>query len=82
MFFHYIYIYLRESSVDSVLVHNYYYNLKSYKICVPVYGKNLNGLIECYFLAIPFFKNTFFSTIIFSYATLIIYKSFTKRQNV
>tara|TARA_B100001750_G_C15485234_1_gene587882 strand:- start:895 stop:1410 length:516 start_codon:yes stop_codon:yes gene_type:complete len=47
-----------------------------------LYVKNLNGLIECYFLAIPFFKNTFFSTIIFSYATLIIYKSFTKRQNV
>ena len=33
-----------------------------------LYEKNLNGLINCYFLAIPFFKNTFFSTIIFSYA--------------
>ena len=32
------------------------------------YEKNLNGLISCYFLAIPFFKNTLFSTIIFSYA--------------
>ena len=32
------------------------------------YEKNLNGLINCYFLAIPFFKNTLFSTIIFSYA--------------
>ena len=32
------------------------------------YDKNLNGLIECYFFAIPFFGNTFFSTLIFSYA--------------
>ena len=32
------------------------------------YEKNLNGLISCYFLAIPFFKNTLFSTIVFSYA--------------
>ena len=32
------------------------------------YDKNLNGLIECYILAIPFFGNTFFSTLIFSYA--------------
>ena len=47
-----------------------------------LYVKNLSGLIECYFLAIPFFKNTLFSTIIFSYATLITYQSFTKHQNV
>jgi hypothetical protein len=33
-----------------------------------LYEKNLGGLINCYFLAIPFFKNTLFSTIIFSYA--------------
>ena len=32
------------------------------------YDKNLNGLIECYILAIPFFGNTFTSTVIFSYA--------------
>ena len=32
------------------------------------YDKNLNGLIECYILAIPFFGNTFISTVIFSYA--------------
>ena len=31
-----------------------------------IYEKNLNGLIECYFLAIPFFKNTVFSTIFYS----------------
>ena len=33
-----------------------------------LYEKNFNGLIECYLLAIPFFKNTMISTIIFSYA--------------
>ena len=35
------------------------------------YEKNLNGLISCYFLAIPFIKNTLFSTIVFSYAAYL-----------
>ena len=39
------------------------------------YDKNLNGLIECYILAIPFFGNTFISTVIFSYPAIFIYKS-------
>ena len=32
-----------------------------------LYEKNFLGIIECYFMAIPFFKNTLISTIIFSY---------------
>jgi len=32
------------------------------------YEKNLKGLIECFVFAIPFFGNTFLSTLIFSYA--------------
>ena len=43
------------------------------------YEKNLNGLVECYILAIPFFGNTFLSTLIFSYPAIFIYKSFNKR---
>ena len=39
------------------------------------YEKSLNGLMECYFMAIPFFGNTFFSTIIFAYSTTLIYKT-------
>ena len=35
------------------------------------YEKDLNGLINCYYLAIPFFKNTLFSTIVFSYAAYL-----------
>ena len=40
-----------------------------------VYEKNLNGLVECYILAIPFFGNTFLSTIIFAYPAIFFYKS-------
>jgi hypothetical protein len=40
-----------------------------------VYEKSLNGLVECYILAIPFFGNTFLSTLIFAYPTMYIYKS-------
>ena len=43
-----------------------------------LYERNINGLIECYFMAIPFFKNTITSTLIFSYSSLIIYKSSNK----
>ena len=39
------------------------------------YEKSLAGLIECYILAIPFFGNTFLSTLIFAYPTVFIYKS-------
>tara|TARA_A100001011_G_C14310435_1_gene845307 strand:- start:3411 stop:3929 length:519 start_codon:yes stop_codon:yes gene_type:complete len=34
-----------------------------------LYEKNLEGLVECYILAIPFFKNTFLSTIFYTYLT-------------
>ena len=44
------------------------------------YEKSLNGLIQCYILAIPFFGNTFLSTLIFSYPAIFIYKSLTTRS--
>ncbi len=40
-----------------------------------LYEKNLKGLIDCYILAIPFFGNTFLSTLIFAYPSIFIYKS-------
>ena len=36
-----------------------------------MYEKNLNGLIYCYFLALPFFINTLLSTVFFSYLAFI-----------
>ena len=36
------------------------------------YEKNLQGLIKCYILAIPFIKNTVLSTLIFSYSVLLL----------
>ena len=44
------------------------------------YDKTLNGLIECYILAIPFFGNTFLSTLIFAYSAIFIYKSLPTRS--
>ena len=35
-----------------------------------IYENNLNGLMNCYIMAIPFFKNTLISTILFSYSAL------------
>ena len=45
------------------------------------YEKSLNGLIQCYVLAIPFFGNTFLSTIIFAYPAIFIYRSLTARTS-
>ena len=39
------------------------------------YEKSFEGLMQCYISAIPFFGNTFLSTIIFSYSAIYIYKS-------
>ena len=39
------------------------------------YEKSFSGLMQCYILAIPFFGNTFLSTIIFAYPAIYIYKS-------
>ena len=46
-----------------------------------VYEKSLNGLIQCYVLAIPFFGNTFLSTVIFAYPAIFIYRSLTTRTS-
>ena len=43
------------------------------------YERSLSGLIECYILALPFFGNTFLSTIIFSYAGLFSEHLFKKK---
>ena len=43
------------------------------------YEKSLSGLIQCYILAIPFFGNTFLSTLIFAYPAIFIYQSLTSR---
>ena len=45
------------------------------------YEKSLSGLIECYILAIPFFGNTFLSTLIFAYPAIFIYKSLPTRSS-
>ena len=45
------------------------------------YDKTLSGLIECYVFAIPFFPNTFLSTLIFSYPAIYIYKSLPSRSS-
>ena len=42
------------------------------------YEKNLKGLMECYVLAIPFFKNTLISTLLFTYSAYLTNIFYTK----
>ena len=46
-----------------------------------LYQKNINGLLDCYILAIPFFKNTLLSTIIFSYSAFFVNYFFKKNSS-
>ena len=39
-----------------------------------LYEKNFAGLINCYFLALPFLKNTLISTLFYSYLGFFIFK--------
>ena len=39
-----------------------------------LYEKNISGLINCYILAIPFYKNTLISTLIFCYIAVFALK--------
>ena len=50
----------------------------SFWLLTDLYVKDMSGLIQAYIMAIPFFKNTLISTLIFSYATLIVYKTSNK----
>ncbi|MFH1622448.1 MAG: DUF6580 family putative transport protein, partial [Candidatus Omnitrophota bacterium] len=43
------------------------------------YPRTLNGLITCYTLAIPFFRTTLASTLIFSFALFGIYELIARR---
>jgi hypothetical protein len=44
-----------------------------------LYEKNLSGLVNCYIMAIPFFHNTVFSTLLFSFITMLANLSLKKK---
>ena len=44
-----------------------------------MYQKNLSGLIQCYYFAIPFFTKTILSTIIFSYTAFFANHYYIKK---
>ncbi len=44
------------------------------------YGYNINGLLTCYILAIPFFGNTLAATVIYSLVIEALYKFFLEKK--
>ncbi len=44
-----------------------------------LYTKNFNGLLNCYILALPFFKNTLISTVFFSYIAFFVSNIYEKK---
>ena len=68
--------------VFSFLASFIFYLISNFGVWIlsDMYSKNIDGLIYCYFLAIPFFTNTFLSTIFFSYTALFVNYFFRKFQ--
>ena len=76
-----LFIYSFAGSLIFFLVSNFgVWALGSPGVHDIAYEKNLTGLIECYILAIPFFGNTFLSTLIFAYPAIFIYRSLPARS--
>ena len=71
-----LFIYCFAGSLIFFIVSNFgVWLLGSPGVLDVAYERNLSGLVECYILAIPFFGNTFLSTLIFAYPGIFIYKS-------
>ena len=71
-----LFIYCFAGSLIFFIVSNFgVWALGSPGVYDIAYEKSLSGLIQCYILAIPFFGNTFLSTLIFAYPGIFIYKS-------
>ena len=70
-----LFIYGFAGSLIFFIISNFgVWALGSHGVYDIAYEKNLNGLMQCYILAIPFFGNTFLSTLIFAYPAIFIYK--------
>ena len=71
-----LFIYSFSGSVIFFVISNFgVWVLQSPGVSNIPYELSLSGLAECYILAIPFFPNTFLSTLIFAYPAIYIYKS-------
>ena len=77
-----LFIYSFAGSIVFFVISNFgVWALGSPGVYDVAYDRNLSGLIECYILAIPFFGNTFLSTIIFAYPVIFFYKSLATRTS-
>ena len=77
-----LFIYSFSGSLIFFLVSNFgVWILGSPGVNNIAYAKDFNGLVECYILAIPFFGNTFLSTLIFAYPAIFIYKTLPARSS-
>ena len=75
-----LFIYAFAGSLIFFIISNFgVWALGSLGVYNVPYEKSLSGLIECYVLAIPFFGNTFLSTLVFSY-TCIFANNFYKKK--
>ncbi|MCS6955875.1 MAG: hypothetical protein NZM44_05925 [Candidatus Calescibacterium sp.] len=67
-----------HANISGLINSTWFYLFTNFVVWIStnMYSKNLNGLIECYIMAIPFFKNSLISSIIFTTIIFGIYYYF------
>lgn len=66
---------------SAVLASTFFFVVSNFGVWLgPWYQHSLSGLVECYTLALPFFKNTLVSDLVFSGALFALYKIYQQNK--
>ncbi len=74
-------------SYKSVLVNSFissilFFSISNFGVWIIGYPKTISGFIDCYLMAIPFYKNTLLSTLIYSSCLYYMYEVLLKKYFV
>ncbi len=72
-----------HSNISGFINNVVFYVISNFGVCLmgSLYSKDLNGLLECYVAAIPFFKNSVLATILFTTIIFGIYNLIVQWQD-
>ena len=67
---------------SSILCSVIFFLVSNFGVWIVGYPKTFEGLVSCYVVALPFFKNTLIGTVMYSYVFLYLYSLLTTRTLV
>ena len=66
--------------VNSFIASLLFFVISNFGVWIVGYPKTISGFINCYVMAIPFYKNTLISTIVYSSCLYLIYEVLLKKH--